>query len=119
MPPGQMPKIERDGKFHEVMPAGAIPGVAAVQAAVKDKALVVAVGPRSLMAAERALEVHGPSPIFFLSYDYGRFMSLMAQNGMMPGVSEKLLGLFGHTTMSATVNDQGFAMAFDMELKKK
>lgn len=118
--PPQAPKVERDGKFHDVVPAGAIPNVGAVQAAVKEKAIVVRSGAGAVAASEAALEQKGASPLFFITYDYGRIMQTVAQlaPGGLPGVSPKLLAMFGQSSMSASVGDNGVAVGFDMEIKK-
>lgn len=119
MPP-TTPKVARDGKFHAVVPAGAIPGVGAIEAAMKEKAIVVRSGTGAVAASERALEQKGASPLFFVTYDYGRIMSMvtaLSPDGI-PGVSPKLLGMFGQSTMTAGVGDNGVAIAFDMELRK-
>lgn len=118
--PPQAPKVARDGKFHDVVPAGAIPNMGAVQAAVKEKAIVVRSGAGAVAASEAALEQKGASPLFFVTYDYGRIMQTVAQlaPGGVPGVSPKLLAMFGQSSMSATVGDNGVAVAFDMEIKK-
>jgi hypothetical protein len=118
--PPQLPKVARDGKFHDVVPAGAMPGVGAVQAAVMEKAIVVRSGTQAVAASEAALEQKGASPLFFLTYDYGRIMSTVAAMSPqgIPGVSPKLLAMFGQSTMSASVGDNGVAIAIDMEIRK-
>ena len=120
MPPNA-PKVARDGAFHPVGPAGTMPGVtAAVEAAVKEKAIVLRSGAGAAAASEKALATKGPSPLFFLTYDYGRIMTTVAalSPGGLPGVSPKLLSMFGQSTMSAAVTDQGFTFGMDMEIRK-
>ncbi len=118
--PPEAPKVARDGKFHAVVPAGAIPNMGAIEAAVKEKAIVVRSGAGAAAASEKALEQKGASPLFFVTYDYGRIMSTLATlaPGGVPGVSPKLLGMFGQSSMSATVGDHGLTIGFDMEIKK-
>ncbi len=119
---GNAPKIEKDGKFHDVVPAGAIPGLEAVKAAVKDKAVVVATGAKGTEAAERALAAKGKAPLIFLSYDYGRLLKMggdvMAQmGGSMPGMNERMAQLFGLAAVWAHVSDQGLAVSLTMEMQ--
>ncbi len=119
---GAAPKIEKDGKFHDLVPAGAVPGLEAIKAAVKDKAVVVATGAKGTDAAERALGQKGKAPLFFLSYDYGRLLKMggdvMAQmGGSMPGMNERMGQLFGLAAFWTYVSDQGLAMSLAMEMQ--
>jgi hypothetical protein len=122
LPSGQIPKIEKDGKFHDVVPAGAVPGLDAIKAAVKEKAVVVATGARGSEAAERALGQKGKAPLFFLSYDYGRLLKMggdvMSQMGsQMPGMNERMAQLFGLAAIWAYMSDQGLAVSLTMEMQ--
>ena len=119
---GNAPKIEKDGKFHDLVPAGAVPGLEAIKAAVKDKAVVVATGAKGTEAAERALAAKGKAPLLFLSYDYGRLLKMgsdvMAQmGGSMPGMNERMAQLFGLAAIWAHVSDQGLAVSLAMEMQ--
>ncbi len=119
---GAAPKIEKDGKFHDLVPAGAVPGLDAIKAAVKDKSVVVATGPKGTEAAERALAAKGKAPLLFLSYDYGRLLKMggdvMAQmGGSMPGMNERMAQLFGLAAIWAYVSDQGLAVSLTMEMQ--
>ncbi len=71
----QAPKVPADGKFHDIVPAGAVPGLGAIRGAIKPKALVAAVGAKGSDAAERAMGRTGTSPLLYMSYDYGRLMA--------------------------------------------
>jgi len=122
LPMGNAPKVAKDGKFHDVVPAGAVPGVEAIQAAVKEKAVVVVTGAKGTEAAERALAAKGKAPLLFLSYDYGRLLKMggdvMAQMGnSMPGMNERMGQLFGLAAMWAYVSDQGLAVSLTMEMQ--
>jgi hypothetical protein len=123
MPTGNAPKIAKDGKFHEVVPANAIPGVAAIKAAVKEKAVVLATGASGEQAAERALGQKGKAPLFFLSYDYGRILKMggdaLAQmgGGGMPGMNPQMAQMFGLAAIWAYVSDHGLAISLTMEMK--
>ena len=122
LPMGNAPKVAKDGKFHDVVPAGAVPGVEAIQAAVKEKAVVVVTGAKGTEAAERALAAKGKAPLIFLSYDYGRLLKMggdvMAQMGnSMPGMNERMGQLFGLAAMWAYVSDQGLAVSLTMEMQ--
>ena len=122
MPTGSAPKIAKDGKYHDVMPAGSVPGLEAVKAAVKEKAVVVVTGAKGTDAAERALAQKGKAPLFFLSYDYGRLLKIggdvMAQmGGTMPGMNERMGQLFGLAAIWAYVSDQGLAVSLTMEMQ--
>jgi hypothetical protein len=124
LPTGNAPKIEKDGKFHDVVPAGAIPGLDAIKAAVKEKAVVLATGPKGTEAAERALGQSGKAPLIFLSYDYGRLLKMggdvMAQmGGSMPGMNERMAQLFGLAAFWAYVSDEGLAVSLAMEMQPK
>jgi hypothetical protein len=104
------------------VPAGAIPGLDAVKAAVKEKAVVVATGAKGTEAAERALAAKGKAPLIFLSYDYGRLLKMggdvMAQmGGSMPGMNERMAQLFGLAAVWAHVSDQGLAVSLTMEMQ--
>ena len=119
---GNTPKIGKDGKFYDVVPAGAVPGLDAVKAAVKDKAVVVATGAKGTEAAERSLAAKGKAPLLFLSYDYGRLLKMggdvMAQmGGSMPGMNERMASLFGLAAIWAYVSDQGLAISLTMEMQ--
>ena len=119
---GNAPKVAKDGKFHDVVPAGAVPGLDAVKAAVKEKALVVATGAKGPEAAERARGAKGKAPLLFLSYDYGRLLKMggdvMSQmGGSMPGMNERMAQLFGLAAMWAYVSDQGLALSLTMEMQ--
>ncbi len=122
LPMGNAPKVAKDGKFHDVVPAGAIPGLEAIKAAVKEKAVVIATGAKGTEAAERALAAKGKAPLLFLSYDYGRLLKMggdvMAQMGnSMPGMNERMGQLFGLAAMWAYVSDQGLALSLTMEMQ--
>ncbi len=119
---GNAPKIEKDGKFHDLVPAGAVPGLDAIKAAVKEKSVVVATGAKGTEAAERALAAKGKAPLLFLSYDYGRLLKMggdvMAQmGGQMPGMNERMAQLFGLAAIWAYVSDQGLAVSLTMEMQ--
>jgi hypothetical protein len=122
MPPGQMPELPADGQFHDVVPAGAVPGLGAVRGAIKPRALVAAVGARGGEAAERALARNGSSPLFYVSYDYGALMKkIMPAVSGEAGTSEQkivsMLGdLFGVMSMWVVPTDHGLAMAVSMDL---
>jgi hypothetical protein len=122
LPMGNAPKVAKDGKYHDVVPAGAMPGLDAVKAAVKDKAVVVVTGAKGAEAAERALAAKGKAPLIFLSYDYGRLLKMggdvMAQMGSsMPGMNERMANLFGLAAIWAYVSDQGLAVSLTMEMQ--
>jgi hypothetical protein len=119
---GTAPKIEKDGKFHDLVPAGAVPGLEAIKAAVRDKAVVVATGAKGPDAAERALGAKGKAPLVFLSYDYGRLLKMggdvMAQmGGSMPGMNDRMAQMFGLAAFWAYVSDQGLAVSLAMEMQ--
>ncbi|HEU5055837.1 MAG TPA: hypothetical protein VFU21_04910 [Kofleriaceae bacterium] len=119
---GNVPKVPKDGKFHDVVPAGAVPGLEAVKAAVKEKAVVVATGAKGTEGAERALAAKGKAPLVFLSYDYGRLLKMgsdvMSQMGnTMPGMNERMAQLFGLAAIWAYVSDHGLAVSLTMEMQ--
>lgn len=120
-PPG-MPVLKKDGSFHDVVPEGMVPGLGAIKAAVMDKAVVVATGAKGLEAAQKAVARTGSSPLFFMSYDYGRLMQLSSQAmgpmaGLMPGVNQKIANMFGMATAGLYVSDSGLTMSMDMEMR--
>jgi len=122
MPAGQMPELPADGGFHDLVPAGAVPGLDTVRAAIKPKALVAAVGARGAQAVEGALARTGPSPIFFTSYDYGMIMKkVVSAMSSEAGQSEQkivsvLADLFGVMSMWLVPTDHGLALAVSMGL---
>jgi hypothetical protein len=123
MPGSDQLVIQKDGLFHQLVPAGTIPGLEAVQAALKDKALVVAVGAGATDAAERALQRGGKAPLLFFSYDYGRLLSMgteaMGQLGNdLPGMNDKLASLFGTAAFWLYVSDYGLALGFRTDMKQ-
>jgi hypothetical protein len=117
-----MPAVPADGKFHDVVPAGQVPGLGAVSAAVKSKAIVAAVGTGGSAAAERALTRTGPSPLLYVSYDYGKLMTKVMAAAPPGGEVEKdvvsaMSQLFGAFSMWALAGDQGVTLAMEMELR--
>jgi hypothetical protein len=119
---GSMPAIPADGKFHDVVPAGQVPGLGAVSAAVKSKAIVAAVGTGGAAAAERALTRTGPSPLLYVSYDYGKLMTKVMAAAPPGGEVEKnvvsaMSGLFGAFSMWTLTGKQGVTLAMEMELR--
>ncbi len=116
------PQVPADGKFHDIVPAGEVPGLGAIRGAIKPKALVAAVGARGPEAAERALARTGTSPLFYASYDYGKLMTKIMETMPGPtGASERKIislmsDLFGVSAMWAYPTDHGLAFAISMEL---
>jgi hypothetical protein len=112
-------KLARDGKFHELAPAGSVPYVGAIHAAVQPKALGIAVGSQGIPAAERAMAATGKAPLFYVAYDYGRIMEIML--GAMPGAAEgdfvrKMARLFGVLSMSVYPSSTGLVFGTTMEM---
>jgi hypothetical protein len=122
VPPGQMPELPADGQFHDLVPAGAVPGLDAVRAAIKPRALVAVVGARGAQAVEGALARTGPSPLFFTSYDYGMLAKkvLPAMSGGAGTDQEKFISmfaeLFGVMSMWLVPTDHGLALAVSVGL---
>jgi hypothetical protein len=116
------PDVPADGKFHDVVPAGQVPGLGAIRGAIKPKALVVAVGARGPDAAEAALARTGTSPLIYFSYDYGALLKkIMDAMPSGPGAAERqaislLSDMFGASAMWAYPTDHGLAFAISMEL---
>jgi hypothetical protein len=123
LPIGKAPAIARDGAFHQVVPANLVPGVPAVQVAVKPKMLVAATEGAGVASAQRATATTGRAPLFVVEYDYGRLMKLggsalqQAGAGLLPEVAATM-GTFGAASMSAYVSDAGVAMSFGCEFKR-
>jgi len=117
------PDVPADGKFHDVVPAGQVPGLGAIQGAIKPKALVAAVGAKGPGAAEAALARTGTSPLIYFSYDYGRLLKkIMDVMPTGPDAEERkiislLSDMFGASAMWAYPTDHGLALAFSMELQ--
>ncbi len=117
------PDVPADGKFHDVVPAGQVPGLGAIQGAIKPKALVAAVGAKGPGAAEAALARTGTSPLIYFSYDYGRLLKkIMDTMQTGPEAEERkiislLSDMFGASAMWAYPTDHGLALAFSMELQ--
>jgi len=112
-------KLARDGKFHELVPAGSVPYLGAIHAAVQPKALAIAVGTEGILAAERALAATGKAPLFYVAYDYGRIMQIML--GSLPAAAEgdlvrKLAGFFGVLSMSVYPSGAGLVFGTTMEM---
>jgi VIT1/CCC1 family predicted Fe2+/Mn2+ transporter len=81
-------------------------------------ALVAAVGAKGTAAAEQALARTGSSPLFYISYDYGKLMEkFMAGAGPGPLLmnQKKLLSLLGVVTMSSYPTEQGLTLAMSMD----
>jgi len=119
--PGQ-PQVPADGEFHDLVPAGTVPGLDAIRVAIKPNAIAFVTGAKGTQAATFSLGQTGTSPLFFMSYDYGRLMKLGAQAmgpmaGLMPGMSQKMSELFGQATMAIYTSDQGLTMSLDMEMR--
>lgn len=121
LPSGKLPKMNRDGHFHAIIPAGTIPGLGAVEGAVLPRALAVSMGADGQAAVQKALSRHGTSPLVLVSYDYGRLMKMIGST-MPVGAAEagfmNMTGLFGQLTMWAYPSDHGLAVAMRMEMGK-
>lgn len=119
---GAPPKVPADGKFHDVVPAGQVPGLGAIRGAIKPKALVAAVGTRGPEAAESALGRTGTSPLFYMSYDYGKLLTkIMETMPSSPDSGERqimslLSGMFSATAIWAYPTDHGLAFAMSIAL---
>jgi hypothetical protein len=116
--PGQIPDLPSDGKFHPVVPAGAAPGLGEVSAAIKEKALLAAVGARGTEGVEKAMARTGPSPLFMVSYDYGQIMQKFSKMmGSPTDPTEKMvLSMFSVISMWAYPTDHGLALAMSADL---
>jgi hypothetical protein len=118
-PAGHMLDIAADGKFHDLVPAGTVPGLVTLRAAIKPGALVAALGAGMAEAAERALRRTGPSPLLYIAYDYQRLRDREV------GGSDELhtpsvlafRSMLGMSSIWAYPTDQGLALAISMELK--
>jgi hypothetical protein len=113
-------KLTRDGKFHELLPAGSVPYVGAIHAAVQPKALAVAVGTQGITAAERALSATGKAPLFYVSYDYGRIMEILlgASSAAPEGAFvRKMARFFGLLSMSVYPSGAGLVFSTTMEMQ--
>ena len=120
--PIPMDKLARDGKFHELVPAGTIPVIGAVQAAVKSNAILVATGEKGPAAAEKALATTGPAPLFYLAYDYGRLMDVMMPRGAMTdndlfGMMKRVTELFGVVSMTVRPTQAGLVIESSMGMR--
>ena len=121
LPPGKLPKMNRDGSFHVLLPAGTVPGLGEIQGAVLPKALVVSVGNGATAAAQKALARHGASPLMMFSYDYGRFMKLVGSSMPMAAAESgfmNMTGLFGQLSMWASPSEHGLTVSMRMEMGK-
>jgi len=106
--PGPFPDIAADGKFHELMPEGAVPGLGAVRVAMKPHGFVAVTGAKGAEAAERAMARRGPSPLIFMSYDVRRISALVASADQRDADKEKLiLKLFGSTSWWLAPSEHG------------
>lgn len=119
-PAGAVPELAADGKYHPFVPEGAVPGVGAVRAAIKPRALVAAVGARGSDSAERVLARSGPSPLFAMSYDYARIFDKIAKAAgpnAIPAEQKMIFDVFGTVSMWAYPTDHGVALAVAMAFK--
>lgn len=120
-PAGAVPELAADGKYHPFVPAGAVPGLGEIRAALKERALVAAVGARGSDSAERVLARSGPSPLFAISYDYARIIDkLLKQAGpnAIPAEQRMIFEVFGTVSMWAYPTDHGMAIAAAMGFKR-
>lgn len=118
-PPGQVPEVPSDGKFHDFLPEGVVPGLSALRVSIKPKALVAVTGSKAPDAAESALAKTGTSPLFLLTYDFGKLMKkVMAESAgqtATPEVQKVVMSLFGNIAMWLYPTDQGLTLAVSMD----
>lgn len=117
-PSGALPELPSDGKFHQVAPAGAAPGLGPISAAIKSNALVAAVGTRGTESGEKALGRTGPSPLFLVTYDYGQIMSKFSKMMGAPTdpAEQMMVNMFGIISAWAYPTDHGLALAMAADL---
>lgn len=120
--------IPADGKFHPV--TFALPGLTNLQLSRTKDQLVATFGAEGLKAARRAIdETKGHSPLFLLSYDYGRLMqSIRALTGAsLDGATAEIertlfdtqAQLFGVLSMWAYAADRGLGFRFTSDSSKQ
>jgi hypothetical protein len=118
-PPGQVPEVPSDGKFHDFLPEGVVPGLSAVRVSIKPKALVAVTGSKAPDAAESALAKTGTSPLFLISYDFGKLMKkIMSESAGQtppPEIQRIALSLFGNIATWLYPTDQGLTLAVSMD----
>jgi hypothetical protein len=114
-------KLPRDGKFHEILPAGSVPMLGAVQAAVESKAILVATGTDGPAAATRALGSEGPAPLFYLEYDYGAILKLMLDampaGGPEQAFIQRLAQMVGVVSMSFRPTQAGLVLETSFDFR--
>ena len=119
-PAGAMLEVAADGGFHDILPAGAMPGLDSLRVAIKPGALVAALGAGMIEAAERTLARSGSTPLVYVAYDYNRIIDRLGSDRRPAGPNARapvFWSMFRTSAIWIYPADHGLALAISMELR--